>query len=296
VDAASAQNPANYTLVPHIPVRSATLAANGMTVMLTTAPLSRGALYRLGIQNVKDRSGSANAVMPGCERPLVGLPRGNWKLAAWWKFDDQAGTTAADSAGDNHAVLKDGPTWVKTERGGALAFDGRDDVVQAPHAPALRVGHRNRDFSVCFWFKLRQGHTGQWRSIMRKAGNKDDRTFALWMWPHDNRVHYRLRSTESWNDGGDSRATVPIDTWTHIACVKQKRSYSLYINGELDSSDTLQGDVVANKGPLTIGKDPWHPGVDAVFDEIMIYHTALDADQIQALMRVSGAVPKGGNP
>jgi len=63
VTRASAQNTANYTLIPTVAVTSAVLGTNN-TVTLTTAARSVGTAYSLRIADVTDISGGANPVDP----------------------------------------------------------------------------------------------------------------------------------------------------------------------------------------------------------------------------------------
>jgi hypothetical protein len=63
VTAASAQNTANYTLVPAVAVSSAVLGANN-TVTLTTSARNVGTAYSLRISGVRDVSAAGNLVDP----------------------------------------------------------------------------------------------------------------------------------------------------------------------------------------------------------------------------------------
>ncbi len=64
VQAASAQNPANYTISPSGSVLTATLAPDGRTVALTTAPLIVGSPYVLSVAGVLDRATAPNTLIP----------------------------------------------------------------------------------------------------------------------------------------------------------------------------------------------------------------------------------------
>ena len=51
-------------------------------------------------------------------------------LVGWWKFDETSGIVAYDSSGNGHdGNLTNGPTWTTGKIGGALSFDGFDDLV-----------------------------------------------------------------------------------------------------------------------------------------------------------------------
>jgi len=50
-------------------------------------------------------------------------------LVGWWKFDETEGNIASDSSGNgNDGNLTNGPTWTEGKIGGALSFDGVDDL------------------------------------------------------------------------------------------------------------------------------------------------------------------------
>ena len=50
---------------------------------------------------------------------------------AWWKFDDGAGTTAADSSGNGYdGTVNGNATWAEGKHGSALAFEEPIDEAQ----------------------------------------------------------------------------------------------------------------------------------------------------------------------
>jgi hypothetical protein len=96
-------------------------------------------------------------------------------------------------------------------------------------------------------------------------------------------VHYRISTTVSGNEEGDSTAALGLDTWTHLAYVKASNKLKLYLNGTLDSEVGLAGTSVSNTGPLYIGKDPWSPGFSGALDDLRVYNHALSAGGVTAL-------------
>jgi hypothetical protein len=74
-------------------------------------------------------------------------------LKGWWKFDEQQGTTAADSAGGNPGTLINGPIWAVGHLGGALSFDGLDDRVDLADAGTI-YATQAAPFSFSAWFNL----------------------------------------------------------------------------------------------------------------------------------------------
>ncbi len=208
-----------------------------------------------------------------------------------WKLDETSGTLAADSSGNgNDGTYKNNPTLgLEAIKGTGAEFDGTAPHVQVPSSPFLdSIGQNNADFTVAYWMKLNQDATGRWRSIMHKGNADTQRTFAMWMVPGDNRLLYVISTTSNWNEYKYSTGTIPVGTWTHVAYVHANGTLNLYINGILDSSKTLKGQVVGNNGPIYIGKDPWYAGANAVLDDVRLYQRPLCASEVAELYGLLG--------
>lgn len=219
------------------------------------------------------------------------------RLVASWKFDDGTGNLAIDSSGnDNHAELFEGASWTRQGRiNGAISFDSGKNPGAIAWGPTMNeIGKNDTDFSVAFWIYLRQGSTEEYRSIMHKGRDDSERTFALWMNPRRNTIHYRISTDKDSNEGGDSHRELLPRTWTHICYIKELRRLKLYINGILDGYADLRGESVGNNARLFIGNDPpdpsrpnfpgW-PGIDGSLDDIHIYSAAISEKEIGALAR-----------
>ncbi len=69
-------------------------------------------------------------------------------LVGWWKFDETNGTVAYDSSGNgNDGNFTNGPTWTTGKIGGALSFDGVDDLCYSQWKWTL---NSNFHFSLVF--------------------------------------------------------------------------------------------------------------------------------------------------
>lgn len=222
--------------------------------------------------------------------------RGFGKLAHW-KCDESSGTILTDASGNgNHAEIIDGATFSTAGKyEGAIEFNGNNHA-KVSHSGTLELGKNGADFSVSFWLKLSQGYTGAYRSIMHKGKDTFQRTFSLWMRPFDDKIHFRISTNQEWNSGGDSIAVLTINSWCHIAYVKMGSELRLYINGILDNKVALSGTVVANDGPLYLGKDPWHNGIQGSLDDVRIYNYALSDWAIANLFASGETVPEQLKP
>ena len=86
-------------------------------------------------------------------------------LVAYWKFDEGAGTTTADSSGNgNTGILTNGPLWTAGRLGKALYFDGIDDNVTVPDSNSL---HLSDAFTLSAWVNPASPFT-DWRAVLVK--------------------------------------------------------------------------------------------------------------------------------
>ncbi len=269
-----------------VSVQSFTQAANG-----TVANLGGGVLQYTpngGYTGADSFTYTASAT-GGTDTATVYVSVGMTTPIAHLRFDDATGTTASDSTGNGHAgALSNGPTWTNGPVGGALDFDGQDDRVQISNAAALEVGDSNADFAVAFWLNLEEGFTGQWRDIAHKGNVDSQRTFAIWAHPHSNELHFRVSTTASSNEGSNSSTPIEVGQWTHVAYVKEGNTLKLYLNGQLDAMDVLQGDTVSNDGPIYLGNSPWYNAVDTQLDDFRIYNQAISSDEVRVLAGAAG--------
>ncbi|MFZ0826187.1 MAG: beta-galactosidase GalA [Verrucomicrobiia bacterium] len=86
LDAASATSVVNYVFSNGLAITGASLAANGTTVILTTAPLVYGSNYTLVINGIRDQAVPPNAIAPNTLVNFTASPRGRILLDTGWRF------------------------------------------------------------------------------------------------------------------------------------------------------------------------------------------------------------------
>jgi hypothetical protein len=219
-------------------------------------------------------------------RHLVGEPK---VLVAHWRADENGGTTLADASGSgNNGTLANGATWAPGKFGTALSLTAPTQRAQAPHKAAIELGKNGADFSVAFWIRIQAAPTGVWRLVARK-GTEPERTFAMFLHPTENRIHFRISVEGNPNLGGDSVTRIDANAWTHIAYVKTGDALRLYINGLLDAEVSLGGKKpVSNLGPLTVGSDGTLESFRGLVDDFRVYQTALTDDSVATLASEDG--------
>jgi len=209
-------------------------------------------------------------------------------LAGKWKLDEGAGNlVVTDSSG--HGIggeLISGTRISDGISGGAVSLLATQHIKITPTPGQLNVGNNGSDFSVSFWIRLHTTRQSGWNSILQKGDTSSQRTFHLSLRPDNLKLHARLTSSASINEGIDSSVTELVPRrWTHVSYVHGGGQLKLYINGQFDSSAPVSSSI-ANDAPFFIGKSAWLRGVNADFDELQIHRRALTSTEVNQLAGV----------
>ncbi len=235
----------------------------------------------------------------------------NTGLAAWWSFDEGAGTTAFDGSGNNnHATLMGGATWTTPgapgrEEGYAISLNGTSAYLRIEHSPSLNLSD-----ALTFEMWVYGGGTPA-KQIISKGNSGDGTTWWQPLGiridndpPYYRQINWRNRFGETVN-ALNSRTAIPPAEWTHIAVTfdvaAPGNNQKIYMNGKLDAESRSTAALVTNTGPVFIGADAyaaagrwWWQGM---IDEGSIYSRALNAVEIKTIAGVTASTdpaPKDG--
>jgi len=206
-------------------------------------------------------------------------------LVGWWRLDEGAGATAVDySGGDNHGTITGDPQWVDGYAGGALEFDGSEDLVETAYAGITGTNSR----TVSAWIKTATlGEIASWG--INSTGQK-------WI--------FRVQNSNGTNgairvevNGGYQVGMTDLrdDQWHHVAAVLSDdgtpdvTEISLYVDGEQELISANQSTAIdtAASGNVRIGEAPWHNRpFTGLIDDVRIYNKPLTQDEIKQVMRV----------
>ncbi len=210
-------------------------------------------------------------------------------LVGYWSFDEGAGTVANDGSGNNnHGEVVGGAQWVAGKIGGALAFDGVDDMVVVEQNIGLPIYNNGTDnaWSVAMWVNgapqndmrvFSEGSTTSNNPLFNLGTKNDGATGQLDVYIRPAGLGHTFSDAEPFDE-----------TWHHIAWVDENGTVRVYIDGVLDGGnfDYTRAELDLNTttigGILRANPSHWFTGM---IDDVQIYNHALTADEVLAAMK-----------
>ncbi len=211
---------------------------------------------------------------PGCPDGMI----------HYWPLDETSPPPLVDSYGTTDATCTSCPTPVAGLIGGAQEFDRATDLVTVPDDGTYNWSVTS-DYTIEFWLHKSLGCDGSaqgdnevvvgrsgagwWIGVMCESGANTTKVRAYF-------GGVDLYGTTSMTDGA----------WHHVAFVRNNTAgqWRMYIDGNLETSQTSAGKNLASSDPLTIGwfngPDPGKYRLGAVLDELALYSSALSGAEI----------------
>lgn len=204
-------------------------------------------------------------------------------LIASWSFDEQSGTMAFDSAGDNDGTIY-GATRADGILGGALDFDGVDDYVDCGNNDSLDM---TDELTISAWIK-RPNFSTYGVIVGKTNGNSVTAGYGLFSYKEG--LEFTFYS-QGWQRT-TPRVAVTANQWHHVAGTFNGNILYLYMDGEQRASLAYNGDITTAAGyPVQIAY--WRSqnphSFNGLIDEVRIYDVALSDAEIREL-----AVPEPG--
>jgi alpha-tubulin suppressor-like RCC1 family protein len=219
-------------------------------------------------------------------------------LVGWWKLDDGAGTSAADSSGaGNTGTLVNTPTWTTSGmNNGALTFNGTTQWVNVPEAASLQL---SGSWTVSAWVNLSALPTsGNTEAFVVKTGYYSDINYAIGVsnggygcagvaW-----VGWYQVYPDGWSGAACYQpSAITTGTWYHVAATWDGTTVTLYVNGA-QVAQSVTGTVPATgAGYMSIGQDYYGNSgafTSGTIDDVRVYNRALTATDVMTLYGSTG--------
>ncbi|WDF36364.1 glycoside hydrolase family 127 protein [Streptomyces sp. T12] len=205
------------------------------------------------------------------------------EFAAWHRFDETSGTTAADATGNGGtARLVDGAAWTQGLLGGAVALSG--DGGHVALAEDLLAGASA--YSVATWIRL-DGQPASWTRVFDFGTGV---TANMFLTPRSDSGSLRFAITAG-GGGAEQRISadpLPADRWVHVAVTYGGGTAVLYVDGVeagRNAAVTVEPRHFGNHiRAAYIGRSQYaDPYLKAAVDDFRVYGKALSQAEVSAL-------------
>ena len=213
-------------------------------------------------------------------------------LILYFDFDKAQGDEVNEVLEGKHngTLLAGAEITTKTKKygTGAIQIKGGNEAMEVGTFAELE---EYQDNTYLFWINFTDPATGGWDQILAKPAPGSDRSPGLWVTPEGLSIHYRYNpgNLGPWGitQTGDQDANFfEMDTWYHVAGVKDGGQLIGYVGGEKNCSVAVPKEHTQGPYSLFVGNSPAYGGPAAKFimDELVFYTRAIDQKEIVEIM------------
>ncbi|MCP4452841.1 MAG: LamG domain-containing protein, partial [Planctomycetes bacterium] len=194
-------------------------------------------------------------------------------LVAHWTLDDEAGTSAADSAGNHTGTVSSTAQWTTGHLGGALQLDGINAYVDCGADATLDI---TDVITLSVWVNPADAGNGEHNPFMAKG----DHAYTLKHGP-GNAFEFLLYQG-AWN-----YIQVPVTeafngNWYHLTGTYDGTQLKLYVNGMLGATLETGGAIDSSADAVNLGRNSEYPDrlFEGTLDDARIYNRVLSDAEI----------------
>ncbi len=221
----------------------------------------------------------------------------------YWRLGEAVGSTAVDISGNTRDLTYNNTPLL--EQTGAVVGDADTAVKIAPGSPTPTISRSNtgdfgfasgQSFSAEYWVKALPGNStvNDAGLLVKGYDSSQVRPWYLSRYKATGQVDWFLRNTGGTNKVVTSAAAVNDGQWHHIVGVYDNLAAEtrLYVDGVFQgaASGVPVDAYGANSRPFTIANH-LNRNVDASFDEVAMYDSALSTLQVQEHYSAGIAAP-----
>jgi hypothetical protein len=223
----------------------------------------------------------------------AGAHAGELGLVGWWRLDDGAGTSVADSSdgGHNGSFAAGNLAWVQGKFGGALKFDGTAQVEVPDHADF----HLTDAVSIALWANPEAVQETDAKLFCKQKSSYYP--YCLQYSAATQTIYANVNASSQLNTK-PYLANFP-GQWAHLCCTYDGSVLILYKDGVEVARATGSGKLQQNTLSLTLGGRLTYTtsnNFKGLIDDVRLYNRALTPQDIQRIMQGPPAAAAASQP
>lgn len=240
----------------------------------------------LVIDEVSDVNVQGLAVVGGGIRLNAGAADVNIRGGLF--LNDTFTQTIGDSTACDYAYVYGTPTWNPAggQVNGALRFDGTDDYIEVRDESSFDISSQ---ITIAAWIKV-AAFNRSFQAILTKG----DSAWRIQRYSSTNYIEFACTGLTHDHLYGSlvGSANVNDGQWRHVAGVYDGTKIYLYVDGNLDASETTSGSINTNNYRVMIGQNADRPDRlwNGWIDDVCIYNRGLSEGEVR-VVKSGGSVP-----
>jgi hypothetical protein len=184
--------------------------------------------------------------------------------------------------------------FIVSASGQALSFDGVDDYVQVADHSSLDI---TNELTIASWVNP-DSYDGT--ILAKRDFSGGERTnYHSWV-DASGYIDFEFNYNNSAKGAATSVATIPTNSWSHVAITYDQQNIKIYINGVLNKTEQETDDLTPNNNVLSIGRviresNSNFQEFDGNLDEVSIWNEAITAAEITALYNSGNGLSAASN-
>lgn len=268
------------------PSRAALLAASVVAVVVAPACSLVSLEGLTGGVGPSDASSAGADAADGSAQGYLGQVLADAPLA-YWRFDEQTGTTAADSSGHGNDATYEGgitlgvPGALDGDADTAATFDGVTGFVTAGDRFAFAG---QTPFSLEAWVSVQPQSTYAGLVSRNDAvGGPPSEGFLLFVAPTDGSFGFQRLDGPNVSTAV-SAAGPSASGFTHVVATFDGLELDVYANGESQGAQTAAFSIAGAMADFVVGAEAGGGTnfLAGTLDEVAVYDYALSADRVRA--------------
>lgn len=201
----------------------------------------------------------------------------NNNVVADWHFNENSGSSAYDSSGQDNDGVINGAVWADGKYNSALSFDGVDDYVDCGNDSSM---NNLSSLTLEGWINLSAYSASRGEIVGKYLSPAPYRSYEIYV-NNNGTVDFRIGIDNGSLNSVRSTTSLNLNQWHYVAGVYDGSKIKIYLNGILEKTKIVTGNIGYDDCHVNIGRiKPGDSNFNGLIDEVKIYSYALSDDEI----------------
>ena len=210
--------------------------------------------------------------------------RSDQYLAGIWRFDEGAGSTAADGSANGNDATIYGATWTSGKYKNALRFNGSNNYVSVTSSDSLNSPSASNQVTVSAW--IYPTSSAQQMVVSKDTGNGALGAGSVYMLELESngQIRFHIHNTTDGDIINLINGSYTLNTWQFVVGTFNGSVGTLYVNGTLTAFQNSSGGSIYSGSTQNLFIGTLRNTArffNGTIDEVKLWSRALSVDEVR---------------